>query len=52
MHHVPFVYDHPDIGKISFSISQFPLLLDNRFYIMQFMPTTDFDVGLYRDYMK
>ncbi len=52
VHHVPFVYEHPDVGKISFSISQFPLLLDNRFYIMQFIPTTDLDVSLYKDYIK
>lgn len=51
LHNIPFIYDHPIVGRISFSISQFPLHFDNRFYFMQFIPTTGKDLKIFTKYI-
>lgn len=39
-YNIPLVYDHPVIGNISLIVSQFPLHFDDRFYVMQLIPSS------------
>lgn len=51
LHNIPFIYNHPVVGEISFLVSQFPLHFDNRFYLMQFIPATSKDLKLFTEYV-
>lgn len=51
-YNIPFIYNHPKVGTISFVASQFPLHFDDRFYIMQLIPATSKDLILFTKYIN
>ena len=52
LHNIPFTYNHPHTGVLCFLVSQFPLHIDERFYIMHFRPSTERDIKNFARYTK
>ena len=41
---IPFIYNSPILGEIKFLVQEYSLLEDNRFFILQFTPSTQEDI--------